>query len=147
MFVGVDGGGTKTAFVLIDSDGNVRARHQESSSYYLEAGMDNTRTILGNGIAAILAQAGITTEELRFAFFGLPAYGEDSVIEPQLDALPGAFLNRNQYRCDCDMICSWAGSLACQDGISVISGTGSMAYGEFAGRGARAGGWGELFSD
>jgi len=147
MFLGVDGGGTKTAFVLIDSDGNVRARHQESSSYYLEAGMDNTRTILGNGIAAILAQAGITTEELRFAFFGLPAYGEDSVIEPQLDALPGAFLNRNQYRCDCDMICSWAGSLACQDGISVISGTGSMAYGEFAGRGARAGGWGELFSD
>jgi N-acetylglucosamine kinase-like BadF-type ATPase len=45
------------------------------------------------------------------------------------------------------MICSWAGSLVCQDGISVISGTGSMAYGQYQGRSARAGGWGELFSD
>src|SRR5271165_3440711 len=126
MFLGVDGGGTKTAFTLIDSDGNVRARHQESSSYYLEAGMENTRNILGNGIAATLAQAGVAAAELRFAFFGLPAYGEDSVIQRQLDDLPSSFLSRNQYRCDCDMICSWAGSLACHDGISVISGTGSM---------------------
>ena len=147
MFLGVDGGGTKTAFVLIDTDGNVRARHQESSSYYLETGLDGTRSVLGKGIAAVLAQADLTAAGLRYAFFGLPAYGEDSLIQPQLDALPQAFLQREQYRCDCDMICSWAGSLACQDGISVISGTGSMAYGEYAGCGRRVGGWGELFSD
>ena len=147
MFLGVDGGGTKTAFVLIDSDGNVRARHQESSAYYLETGLDATRAMLGKGITATLTKADMTPADLRYAFFGLPAYGEDSSIQPQLDALPGVFLNSDQYRCDCDMICSWAGSLICQDGISVISGTGSMAYGEYQGRGARAGGWGELFSD
>ena len=45
------------------------------------------------------------------------------------------------------MVCSWAGSLACADGISVIAGTGSMAYGEYAGRQARCGGWGELIGD
>ena len=45
------------------------------------------------------------------------------------------------------MICSWAGSLGCIDGISVIAGTGSMAYGEYASRAARAGGWGELIGD
>ncbi|HVS75770.1 MAG TPA: BadF/BadG/BcrA/BcrD ATPase family protein, partial [Steroidobacteraceae bacterium] len=33
------------------------------------------------------------------------------------------------------------------DGINIVSGTGSIAYGEFAGRKARAGGWGELFGD
>jgi N-acetylglucosamine kinase-like BadF-type ATPase len=44
-------------------------------------------------------------------------------------------------------VCGWAGALACQDGINVIAGTGSIAYGEFNGRGARAGGWGELYSD
>jgi N-acetylglucosamine kinase-like BadF-type ATPase len=147
MFLGVDGGGTKTAFVLIDNDANVVARHLESSAYYLETGLDATRAMLGRGIAATLASANVGPEQLRYAFFGLPAYGEDSRIQPQLDALPGEFLNSNQYRCDCDMICSWAGSLACEDGISVISGTGSMAYGEFAGQGVRVGGWGELFSD
>src|SRR6185436_15466750 len=41
----------------------------------------------------------------------------------------------------------WAGSLGASDGINVISGTGSMTYGERAGTGARVGGWGELFGD
>jgi len=147
MYLGVDGGGTKTAFVLIDSEGHVRARHHETSAYYLEVGMDAMRAMLQRGVEATLTQAGITKNDLRFAFFGLPAYGEDSAIQPELDAAPGTFLKQDQYRCDCDMICSWAGSLACQDGVSVICGTGSMAYGQYQGRGARVGGWGELFSD
>jgi N-acetylglucosamine kinase-like BadF-type ATPase len=37
--------------------------------------------------------------------------------------------------------------LACEDGISVIAGTGSVAYGQYRGREARAGGWGELIGD
>jgi N-acetylglucosamine kinase-like BadF-type ATPase len=44
-------------------------------------------------------------------------------------------------------VCGWAGALAGEDGINVIAGTGSMTYGEYEGRAARAGGWGELFSD
>ena len=45
------------------------------------------------------------------------------------------------------MVCGWAGSLAGEDGINVISGTGSMTYGERHGTGHRVGGWGELFGD
>jgi N-acetylglucosamine kinase-like BadF-type ATPase len=56
-------------------------------------------------------------------------------------------LDTRRYRCGNDMLGSWAGSLACADGISVIAGTGSMAYGEYGGRGARSGGWGELIGD
>jgi N-acetylglucosamine kinase-like BadF-type ATPase len=52
-----------------------------------------------------------------------------------------------RYRCDNDVVCGWAGALAASDGINIVAGTGSIAYGEFQGRGARAGGWGELFSD
>jgi N-acetylglucosamine kinase-like BadF-type ATPase len=33
------------------------------------------------------------------------------------------------------------------DGINVVSGTGSITYGERAGNGVRVGGWGELFGD
>ena len=147
MFLGVDGGGTKTAFALIDSHGRVLARHEASSAYYLEVGMDGAAAMLERGCGALFAAAGVTASDIAFAFFGLPAYGEDRVIQPQLDALPRAVLSHDRYLCDNDMVCSWAGSLACADGISVIAGTGSMAYGEFAGRRARAGGWGELFSD
>lgn len=146
-FLGVDGGGTKTAFILINSDGQILARHQETTSYYLEAGLDNTRALLEKGTLVTLAKAQISPSDLGFAFFGLPAYGEDSALQDQLDSLPAEFLERNQYLCGSDVICSWAGSLACENGISVISGTGSMAYGEYEGNGARCGGWGELFSD
>jgi N-acetylglucosamine kinase-like BadF-type ATPase len=147
MFLGVDGGGTKTAFALVDSQGKVLARHAESSAYYLEVGMDGAAAMLERGCGALFAAAGVTASDIDFAFFGLPAYGEDRVIQPQLDALPRQVLGHGRYLCGNDMVCSWAGSLACADGISVIAGTGSMAYGEFDGQRARAGGWGELFSD
>jgi N-acetylglucosamine kinase-like BadF-type ATPase len=45
------------------------------------------------------------------------------------------------------MVCGWAGSLAGADGINVVAGTGSICYGEYAGRSARCGGWGVIFSD
>ncbi|KQN76050.1 N-acetylglucosamine kinase [Duganella sp. Leaf61] len=147
MFLGIDGGGTKTAFALIDSAGNVLARHQDSSAYYIEVGMAGVAAMLARGCAAVFAAAGVTAADVSFAFFGLPAYGEDRTALAQLNALPRAVLGHDRYLCGNDMVCSWAGSLACADGISIIAGTGSMAYGEFAGRIARAGGWGELFSD
>jgi N-acetylglucosamine kinase-like BadF-type ATPase len=149
MFLGVDGGGTKTAFALVDADGNVRARHEEGSAYYLEVGMEGAAAMLERGCRALFAAAGvgIGPADIAQAFFGLPAYGEDRTVMPALDALPRAILGHDRYRCGNDMVCSWAGSLACADGISIIAGTGSMAYGEYEGRQARAGGWGELFSD
>jgi N-acetylglucosamine kinase-like BadF-type ATPase len=45
------------------------------------------------------------------------------------------------------MVCGWAGSLACADGINIVAGTGSIGYGQRQGLAARAGGWGEAFSD
>jgi len=147
MFLGVDGGGTKTAFALIDRQGQVLAHNEQSSAYYLEVGMEGAADVLARGCAALFAAAGVTANDVTFAFFGLPAYGEDRAVQAQLDALPRAVLGHGRYLCDNDMVCSWAGSLACADGISVIAGTGSMAYGRIGGQGARAGGWGELFSD
>jgi N-acetylglucosamine kinase-like BadF-type ATPase len=147
MFLGVDGGGTKTAFALIDRQGQVLARNEQSSAYYLEVGMEGAADMLARGCGQLFAAAGVSANDIAFAFFGLPAYGEDRAVQPQLDALPRAVLGHGRYLCDNDMVCSWAGSLACADGISVIAGTGSMAYGRIGGQGARAGGWGELFSD
>ncbi|QBE65828.1 N-acetylglucosamine kinase [Pseudoduganella lutea] len=147
MFLGVDGGGTKTAFALVDRQGRVLARQEEGSAYYLEVGMDGAAAVLARGCAALFASANVIAGDIDHAFFGLPAYGEDRDVQPQLDALPRAVLGHGRYLCGNDMVCSWAGSLACADGISVIAGTGSMAYGEVKGQRARAGGWGELFSD
>jgi N-acetylglucosamine kinase-like BadF-type ATPase len=146
-FLGIDGGGTKTAFLLIDESGRVLASHTEGPAYYLEIGWEQMRAMLARGIRATLESAALSPTNLEFAFLGLPAYGEDSTLVAALDSAASPQLNPGRYRCGNDALCGWAGALACQDGINVIAGTGSMAYGEFDGRAARAGGWGELFSD
>lgn len=146
-FLGIDGGGTKTAFLLIDESGRVLASHTEGPAYYLEIGWEEMRAMLARGIRAALESAALSPTNLEFAFLGLPAYGEDSTLVAALDSAASPQLNSARYRCGNDALCGWAGALACQDGINVIAGTGSMAYGEFDGRAARAGGWGELFSD
>ena len=147
IFLGVDGGGSKTDFVLIDTQGQLLARHEEGSSYYPQIGLAALHALLTRGIASTLAQAGVAAEQVDYAFLGIPAYGEDSRLLAQLDALGAPSLREGRYRCDNDMVCGWAGALACNEGISVVAGTGSIAYGEYGGRKARAGGWGELFSD
>src|SRR5688572_8774788 len=147
MFLGVDGGGTKTAYALVDAEGRLRATHVGATIDHLAEGLDAARSRLREGLESTLAQANATPRELGYAFLGLPAYGEDGQMTAALDAMPAGVLGPGGYRCGNDMVCSWAGSLACVDGISVIAGTGSMAYGEYAGRKARAGGWGEIIGD
>jgi N-acetylglucosamine kinase-like BadF-type ATPase len=147
LFAGVDGGGSKTDYLLIDGSGQLLAAHAGPASYHLEIGLDGLRTVLREGLAALFAQARIGGEAIAHAFFGLPGYGEDSAVEPALDDLPEPLLGHRRYRCGNDMVCGWAGSLGGGDGINIVAGTGSIGYGERRGASARAGGWGEVFSD
>jgi N-acetylglucosamine kinase-like BadF-type ATPase len=146
-YLGVDGGGSKTRFLLLDEMGTVLASHAEGPAYHVEIGAEALRAMLAQGIKTTLRQGGVAASHLTFAFLGLPAYGEDQAAVPLLDAAPSGTLPPARYRVGNDMVCGWAGALAGDDGINIAVGTGSIAYGEYRGRSARAGGWGELFSD
>ncbi|HVS78127.1 MAG TPA: BadF/BadG/BcrA/BcrD ATPase family protein, partial [Steroidobacteraceae bacterium] len=104
-FLGVDGGGTQTRFLLIDETGRVLASHVEGPAYYLEIGLDALREMLARGVGRTLAQGEVREEDLSYAFLGLPAYGEDSGLVPALDAAPSQALPHGRYRCDNDMVC------------------------------------------
>ena len=147
FFLGVDGGGTKTRFTLLDRYRHVRAEYQCGSAYHFQVGVDGVEAALAEGIAGLLADADATSDEIEHAFFGLPAYGESPSIDPLVNQIPLKLLGHDRYTCGNDMICGWAGSLAGADGINIVAGTGSIGYGERRGKAARAGGWGEIFSD
>jgi len=147
VFLGVDGGGTKTEFVCTDEAGQVVARALTGTTYHLQVGLDEAIARLAEGVDAVCGQASVSRADLRYVFFGLPAFGEDAVVDPLLDAACGRLLGHDRYACDNDMVCGWAGSLGCADGINLVAGTGSIGYGERQGHKARAGGWGEIFSD
>ena len=147
LYLGVDGGGSKTGFVLVDEDGRTVAEAQGPSCYYFAAGIELVERVLADGIGAVTSAAGVETEQIDHAFFGLPGYGEVSADLEHLRAIPYKLLGHDRYACDNDMIGGWAGALGGRDGINVIAGTGSMVYGERDGAGHRVGGWSELFGD
>jgi N-acetylglucosamine kinase-like BadF-type ATPase len=147
VYLGVDGGGTKTAFALIDSAGKVLGTLETGTCYHIEVGIDGARNRLEKGVKALLAKSGYSLDDIAFGFFGLPAYGEDSALLADMDALPSNLLAKNKYRCDNDMVNGWAAAFNANDGINIVAGTGSIAYGVRQDKNARCGGWGELFSD
>lgn len=146
-YLGVDGGGTKTAFVLLDEHGRLVAEATGPSCYYFGAGIDLVGRVLAAGVHAIEQASGTARADIGRAFFALPAYGEVSADVPVLDRIAGEVLGHGRYSCGNDMIAGWAGSLGGRDGVNVVAGTGSIAYGEWRGAGARVGGWGEAFGD
>lgn len=150
-YLGVDGGGTGTALCLVSEQGDVLGTVDAPSCYYLGSaageGVGRVTRVLTEAVAALVATSGTSRADITSAFVGLPTYGEVSADVPLLDAAPRAALGHDRYHCGNDMICGWAGSLALADGVNVICGTGSMTYGQRAGRGLRVGGWGEVFGD
>ena len=146
LFLGVDGGGTKTRFALL-ADGALLAEATHGTTYHPDVGLEGVRAVLARGLADVLARAGAQPSQIAHAFFGLPAHGEDSAVTPLLDVMPAPLLGHDRYTVDNDMVCGWAGSLGAEDGINIVAGTGSIGYGQRRGVSARAGGWGESFSD
>jgi len=67
-YLGVDGGGSKTLFLLIDEAGRILASHAEGTAYYPEIGLEALKKLLARGVGQILRQARIPVSDLTFAF-------------------------------------------------------------------------------
>ncbi len=72
-YIGVDGGGTKTAFSLFDEDKNiVKTVYTPGSNHEnLEGSFDEASAIIWGGITDLLGEAGISLDEVAFTLMGL----------------------------------------------------------------------------
>lgn len=147
LYLGVDCGGTKTALTVIDSEGTIRAAHVAPGTYHASPELGALGKLLATAVTATLSRTGLQVAEVDFAFFGLSGHGENSGLLDALNRVPEQCMPAGTFLCGNDMICGWAGSFGCRDGINVVSGTGSICYGEYRGLTARTGGWGEIFGD
>ena len=146
--IGVDGGGTKTAFALADLQGKILCQIVLPSISYREHGMERVSTCLREGVAWLLNAASASAAQVVTAAVGVPCYGEnpqedlvlEHTVQEALGQIPVVIVNDAQN--------AYYGALSCGCGINVVAGTGSIAYGEDEnGRSARSGGWSERFSD
>lgn len=147
-YVGVDGGGTKTSFAVSAGDGSVAARAERPGCSYQMIGVASVVSLISEGIRECLSTAGASLEDCAGCCLGIPCFGENAEHDAVLaEELHRALAPAPVYIVN-DVEVGWAGSLGGQEGIHVVAGTGSIAYGRSAdGTSARCGGWSEFFGD
>lgn len=147
-YLGVDGGGTKTAFVLIDKDGKICSYTKMKSCHYLQVGLEKFEEIIKKGINKLCKLSNCNIEDISYSFFGLPGFGENKEDEIKLIKIVENILDSKKFQCGNDVEAGWAGSLACEPGINIVGGTGAIGFGrDHSGNSARASGWGYYCGD
>ena len=111
IFLGVDGGGTKTAFALVTEEGRLLAATTMGPSHPDQVGMNGVEDTLTQGVARICAEAGVAVSQIAFSFWGLPGYGENLEHIPKLHAIVEGILQSRRFKCGNDVEAGWAGSL------------------------------------
>lgn len=143
VFIGIDGGGTKTEFVLFDESGTILKRIVLPGCNPTSCGIDATCKILKDGIDSLLN----VYPDVVGIYAGISgASGGDP------DKRIPTFLKENFpkiiTKCESDVLNVVASTLALNDEfdkcVAVICGTGSVAFAYDGDKQERIGGWGYL---
>ncbi|MBQ8682916.1 MAG: ATPase [Clostridia bacterium] len=147
-YIGIDGGGTKTAFALGREDGMAVYRLQRTGCSYQRIGPLAVASLIREGVDALLEQAGVDATQVAGCCIGLPCYGESRKMDAYMEQTLAECLAPMPLRLVNDSVVGWAGSLECGEGIHLVAGTGSIAFGHGCdGTSLRSGGWCEFFGD
>jgi N-acetylglucosamine kinase-like BadF-type ATPase len=140
IFLGIDGGGSKTAFLLQDEQARELARLETGPSNWISHGPDKARESISAGILNLPSPPDVVCA--GFAGAGRPE-GADFYRACLSKLLPKATLF-----VETDAHIAYMGAIGLKPGLLVMAGTGSIviardAHGTFL----RAGGWGPTFGD
>lgn len=146
-YLSVDGGGSKTAYLLTDQTGRICGSHTAQGCTYSVMGRQKVFDILSEGAWTVIQKAGICPEKLVYAVWGISCFGEYEEMDRYLSEKLARLFPCGTYICN-DVEIGLAGSLLLNFGIHVVAGTGAIVMGrDLKGRTARANGWHEDFSD
>jgi N-acetylglucosamine kinase-like BadF-type ATPase len=141
VILGIEGGGTKTTWAVIDVDGNVLARGR---------GAQGNLQVLSDGELRDLMRE-IGRGAVGYRVMGIGAAFAGCHLERERERLRRAlaveFPFAKRIVVGEDTHSALAGAHGNGDGICVIAGTGSNTFGRKGDRFAKAGGWGHLFAD
>ncbi len=138
-YLGIDGGGTKTEFLIIDTNGKAINHLVLGPSNPVDIGIENCYKILEKGINDVCG--GISKSEISL-FAGL-AGGNSGNYRQNINA----FLSRmgfGRIANGSDTENAIETALQEKDGIAVIMGTGIIGFSQKSGIRRRIGGWGYL---
>ena len=64
-YLGIDGGGTKTAFVLINNKGNILAEIEKGTCHHMQVGLEGFERVIKEGLKDILNIASICSTDIK----------------------------------------------------------------------------------
>ncbi|MBV1757538.1 MAG: hypothetical protein KMY55_06805 [Dethiosulfatibacter sp.] len=144
--IGVDGGGTKTLTYLGDMAGNILDSCVFGPSNYYSSGLENTKDVFESIVNYYCLKHQFDYSDLTFISLGLA--GVDREMDKQV--IRDVFVELN-ITCDIlvfnDARTALVGALEKDEGVIIVSGTGSIATGIRDNRLVRAGGWGHILAD
>lgn len=146
LFLGVDGGQSRTKAVVGDGDGRFVGRGVAGPCNHVGAaeGRAKLTGALTEAVNQALDGLGLTIASAQFAAacFGMSGGPADK------ERIISELIRAERLDVTTDAAIALLGGTAGDPGVVVIAGTGSMAYGRNAEeRVARAGGWGYVFGD
>lgn len=145
IFLGIDGGGTKTSCVVGDANSLLGAGTSGGSNV-VRVGERQARESLGAAIRQACAAADVNPMQIQRTCVGI-AGGALAEISEVVRRLLSEFVS-GQIEVVGDMVIAMEAAFGSGPGVIVIAGTGSIAYGRNSkGETARAGGWGFAISD
>ena len=140
IFLGIDGGGSKTAFLLENDEGRELARFETGPSNWISSGAETARESLAEGAARLPVLPDIVAG-------GFAGAGRPEGIEFYRGCLT-ALLPQARLFVESDVFITYMGAIGPMPGVLVVAGTGSIALARQSdGTMVRAGGWGPVFSD
>lgn len=140
FYLGIDGGATKTKFMLADNTGKIIDEITLGPSNPIDIGYEKCISVLKDGIERI--SRGIPYGEINI-FAGISG-GASGDNQRRINAFLGGF-GFNAFSNGSDAENILAAGLKGKDGVAVIMGTGSCAFVSKNGKTYRIGGLGYLF--
>ncbi len=145
IYLGIDGGGTKTSCLLGDET-SVLASGIAGGSNILRVGADAARESLKSAIDQACAAAKVNPAQVQRTCLGVAGAARREVAHQIRDL--AAQVVGGKIRVVGDMEIALAAAFGDGPGVITIAGTGSIAYGRNSrAETARAGGWGHAISD
>jgi glucosamine kinase len=145
IFLGIDGGGSKTS-CLFGDETSILGAGTAGGSNPVRVGEEQAREALATAIRQACAVANVTPSQIKKTCVGLAGAARPEISEPVRQCL--AELVPGEIEVVGDMVIALEAAFGGEPGVIVIAGTGSIAYGRNSkGQTARAGGWGFAISD
>ncbi len=145
-YIGIDSGGTKCELVISSPDGKIIFSKKYKGIHYSVAGADVYSETVSGFITDAVRKCGLELKKCHGICLGI-AGAREKKDRNRLRKLFSQKLKLRNIIISSDALTALFGAFGGEEGIILISGTGSVLYGYTENKIIRVGGWGRIFAD